>query len=596
MRNFSLNQKMFAVITVLLLGGAAIAFISLAKMADVRSYLQEITGVHLKRQLLISQIQLKFDAQSIVNKNIIIERSTEKKHALAQDLVNVSRELDQAIDDYERIASPDGRALAAKYREALTNLRGYNKQILELSEQGDDEEASRLTSEFTIPLRKEAERYVKEMHELTARKLMDLEASAKTSYEDASNQVLAISLMSLLLGVGLASFVLRSISRSINHVISSLRDNSTQVAASAQQIASSSSDLSQAASQQAASLEETSAAVEEMDSMVKQNAESSKNSVTVADASSSVASKGKKVVEGMIVAMNEINIANSKIMEQVTASNRSISDIVKVIAEISNKTKVINDIVFQTKLLSFNASVEAARAGEHGKGFAVVAEEVGNLAQMSGNAAKEISLMLDGSIVKVEGIVTETSSRVESLIAEGKAKVEAGSIVARQCGDVLDEIVRNFASVTSMVGDISSASEEQARGISEITKAMAQLDQVTQQNAAVSEEAASAAEELAAQAESMREVVQVLVHAIKGGRDASHFDQSKVRAVQPSLASEAVQPPATEKGAPGKLIQLRSNERRLNAHGPAVMAPGESRRVVGGASIPDENDPRFNEV
>jgi methyl-accepting chemotaxis protein len=79
-------------------------------------------------------------------------------------------------------------------------------------------------------------------------------------------------------------------------------------------------------------------------------------------------------------------------MNQINYSNEQMSEIVKVIQEIETKTKVINDIVFQTKLLSFNASVEAARAGEQGKGFAVVAEEVGNLAQMSGNAAKEISI------------------------------------------------------------------------------------------------------------------------------------------------------------------------------------------------------------
>lgn len=100
----------------------------------------------------------------------------------------------------------------------------------------------------------------------------------------------------------------------------------------------------------------------------------------------------------MIHSITEISESNDRIMSQVADGNRKISEIVQVISEIGNKTKVINDIVFQTKLLSFNASVEAARAGEHGKGFAVVAEEVGNLAQMSGNAAKEISDMLNGSV------------------------------------------------------------------------------------------------------------------------------------------------------------------------------------------------------
>jgi methyl-accepting chemotaxis protein len=239
----------------------------------------------------------------------------------------------------------------------------------------------------------------------------------------------------------------------------------------------------------------------------------------------------------MIQSMDAINASNNTIMQQVNRSNESMAGIVKVIEEIGSKTKVINDIVFQTKLLSFNASVEAARAGEHGKGFAVVAEEVGNLAQMSGNAAKEIGSMLEDSIQKVNQIVQETKASVEKLIAEGKETVESGSLVARQCGEVLEEIVHNVASVSSMAGEIASASQEQSRGISEITKAMGQLDQMTQQNAATSEECASAAEELSAQAESLKSSVGQLVQTINGGSGQQATTEVPAMAKAPRASS-----------------------------------------------------------
>src|SRR5690606_27092464 len=101
-----------------------------------------------------------------------------------------------------------------------------------------------------------------------------------------------------------------------------------------------------------------------------------------------------------------------------------------------------------------NASVEAARAGEHGKGFAVVAEEVGNLAQMSGNAAKEIGSLLEQSVHKVNEIVNETRTNVDRLMVEGKSTVERGMQVAQQCGSVLDEIVQNVSLVSSMASEI----------------------------------------------------------------------------------------------------------------------------------------------
>jgi len=251
--------------------------------------------------------------------------------------------------------------------------------------------------------------------------------------------------------------------------------------------------------------------------------------------------------------MAEIDQNNADIMEQVNSSNAQFSEIVNVIQEIGNKTKVINDIVFQTKLLSFNASVEAARAGEHGKGFAVVAEEVGNLAQMSGSAAEEISGMLQDSIQKVEKIVSETKTKVEKIVFEGKEKVSVGASVARQCGEVLDEIVSNVSSVSHMAGEISSASQEQAQGVQEITKAMNQLDTVTQQNAKTSNEVAGAAEELSTLADSLNGAVEQLLATIKGSEDATESSQS-----------------SAEDGSNGGVIQLVGRTRAEKPFRPAA--------------------------
>ena len=252
--------------------------------------------------------------------------------------------------------------------------------------------------------------------------------------------------------------------------------------------------------------------------MVEKNSENAEMSTSVANHSQDTAEKGKGVVQEMIVSIEQIDRSNTDIMTQIEASNRQISEIVKVISDIGTKTNVINDIVFQTKLLSFNASVEAARAGEYGKGFAVVAEEVGNLAQMSGDAAKEITDMLNESIRVVEGIVKDTQTRVESLVKVGKGKVEVGSNIAKRCGEVLSEIVTSVRSVSQMVGEISAGSHEQSKGVDEISKAIVQLDQVTQENSNSSQSFAETAERLSAQAAALKHSVQLLTQTLNGER------------------------------------------------------------------------------
>lgn len=338
--------------------------------------------------------------------------------------------------------------------------------------------------------------------------------------EKTNITILSVSFAMIVLSLVIGFYFANSTTKTMNEIVENLKGSAENVSSAATQIAASSEQLSQATTEQAASLQETSSSIEEINSMINSNTENAKQSEQSASLSLQSAEKGKETVEKMIRAIDKISESNSQIMIQIDQSNKEMEDIVKVINEIGTKTKVINDIVFQTKLLSFNASVEAARAGEMGKGFAVVAEEVGNLAAMSGAAAIEISQMLDSSVVKVDHIVKNSREKMSKLIADGKDSVEAGNIVAGQCGEVLNEIVSSVAVVTKSVGEISVASQEQAAGVHEITKAIAQLDQVTQENTSSAAESANAADSLSAQAERLKLLVQNLVVTMDGEKHA----------------------------------------------------------------------------
>jgi methyl-accepting chemotaxis protein len=575
MKNWSLNAKIGFVIGVLAVGAIVISYFGITKMSYINDNLTTLAHVDVKRDQKTGDI---LDAQRMVSlymRDAIIESDPVKIQKIQEQLLNAKKELQKAVNDYSEISAKEGKDLSTQYLAVLDKWYPVITDVMKLAKQNKAAEVSALREHEEAPLLEKVRAIVNQMNDLTAKRLTDAVKESNDSYIAARNLVTAISIFSIVAGMLLALVIMRSVSKSIDQVISNLNDNSSQVTSAAQQIAASSEQLSQAATEQASSLEETASSIEEMNSMVQKNSENARKSSEISTTSHESASKGKEVVQEMIRAIEDIN-----------ASNQQIAEIVKVIGDIGNKTKVINYIVFQTKLLSFNASVEAARAGEHGKGFAVVAEEVGKLAQMSGNAAKEISTMLDGSMLKVEGIVNET-----------KVKVETGTKIAQQCGEVLGDIVTNVSSVNQMVGEISTACQEQSQGVQEITKAMSQLDQVTQENASTSEEAASAAEELAAQAESLRGVVRMLVQTIKGGEQggAHHGGGSgfELAAQKPKEAH----PAAHAEG--GKVVHLKNSAAKKGGVKVASHHPqGPELKKAAGmeSSVPSEQDPRFNDV
>ncbi|MFM0344079.1 methyl-accepting chemotaxis protein [Paraburkholderia sp. RL17-347-BIC-D] len=250
----------------------------------------------------------------------------------------------------------------------------------------------------------------------------------------------------------------------LQRTIGEIRRSAESIASATQQIAAGNGDLSQRTEQQAASLQETAASMEELTATVKQNADNARQASGLAHNASEIATRGNDVVSRVIGTMGEIN-----------DSSRQIADIIGV----------IEGIAFQTNILALNAAVEAARAGEQGRGFAVVAGEVRSLAQRSGTAAKEIKQLISASVERVHN----------------------GSTLVQQAGTTMGEILQAVQRVTDIMGEIAAASEEQSSGISQVGRAVTQMDEVTQQNAALVEQAAAAAASLQDQAGRLRDTV-----------------------------------------------------------------------------------------
>lgn len=170
------------------------------------------------------------------------------------------------------------------------------------------------------------------------------------------------------------------------------------------------------------------------------------------------------------------------------------------IENIAEKTKLINEIVFQTKLLSFNASVEAARAGEQGRGFAVVAEEVGKLAQMSGNVSNEIASIVNSSLSTVKETVGQTKTKVAKLTGETIELTERNYKLVNQCDQIFGKIDNQITSTLELVEQINVASHEQLLGVNDLNSAILRLQEVADRNLLVASQAGEHSQEFSHQA------------------------------------------------------------------------------------------------
>ena len=321
--------------------------------------------------------------------------------------------------------------------------------------------------------------------------------------------------VTLALTLSLGFLVARRTTRPVMHTMAQMREGAEHVSCASSEIAAAAQRLSQGATEQAASLEESSASLEEISSMTRSTAESAGHAASTVAEAEQLAGAAQTALQGMVQSM--------------TAIEESSGRVAKII-------KTIDEIAFQTNILALNAAVEAARAGSAGMGFAVVADEVRALAQRSADAAKNTS-----------GIIAES-------IAAAQDAFKRVDDVKRSISAVNQTSMR----VRLLVDGIADASRQQATGVEQVTRAVAEMERVTLTTAATAQQSAAASEELNAQALNTFDMVHALASAIGGGGGAA---PSRPQTASPAAGSQtgrrtAQTPPAARTARPASQDEL----------------------------------------
>ena len=501
----------FGLLLVMLISMAAMAGKQISVIHDALDYYTANTTPSLQA---VKSWQDKVSAIRMLQAQHLMTVSGDEMTVLEGAIDQAYSQLNTTLADHEKLLTGDeDRELWKNVMETTSRsmtdwskLKAVSRQSLE--DPSTSEQARRLFTGKSERLFKATALAIEKEWEFKSGVASQLTQDGTHTFEQSLMMLGIACGVALVVGVGAAMFVMRSIARQMGgepaevarialaiaegdlslqiplqahdhssvmsamatmqarlaSLVGEVRQSSDSIATGSAEIATGNSDLSHRTEDQATDLQQTVRSVEQLSNTVKHNADTAEEANRVASSASASAVAGGNAVAQVVTTM-----------QGIAASSRTISDI----------TGVIDSIAFQTNILALNAAVEAARAGEQGRGFAVVASEVRSLAHRSAEAAKEI----------------------KKLIGDNVDKVEAGARQVNEAGLSIQGIVTQVQHVSQLISEIHSATSHQYQGIGEVSNAVARIDQATLQNAALVEQSSAAAESLRVQAVRMTEMV-----------------------------------------------------------------------------------------
>ncbi len=517
MRQLKLSVKLwggFAIVLVLL---CAVGYVGVSRLGHLSEEVNDVANIRVPELIVLYDIMEDFDMMARTVRSLPLTSDPEMNKSLKEAYYKAKEELlQQDIPTLEKmLVTAKGKEQVVLIKASVADVIVLNDKAVEAGAANRNEEAADIVIKQIVPVQAKFLKCLKDFQENLAKTSKQDAADAVNAATTGRITMIVIALVALAVGIVIAFFLVRGITRPLNRVIAGLSDGADQVAAAASQVSTAGQSLAEGTAEQASALEETSSSMEEMSSMTKRNADNAAEAKALTHESKEVVEKVDGQMKGMV--------------DAVQAINKSSEETGKII-------KTIDEIAFQTNLLALNAAVEAARAGEAGAGFAVVADEVRNLAMRAAEAAKNTSSLIEDTIKAVQKGNELTTATQEAF----KENAE----LAMKVGQLVDEI--------------ASASEEQSRGISQVSTAVLEMDKVTQATAANAEESAAAAEELNAQAEQMKVYVGDLITLV-GGSGASKATLSSAPKVSSGLRKTLAKRVSRKSVDAEKIIPLKDD-------------------------------------
>lgn len=530
-----LNTKLFVSVFVIGLLTVLSTGVVLYSQHQVSAEYQKIADDNFPKVKLLNEMIAKFREIRIhVRSMPLIGNSPEdvKRHVkdsilAVEDFLKSKEELEKFNFDEKGVES------LKRINLAWTEFFTFGGGLLKLVESGRPEDFQQMATEVKDICPVKAAKVIVEIKEFLKHQDVRFQTVLKEAKDEQWESLLISSasaalLFLLILGAGYAFS--KSLSKRLERLTAELKESAFQIRSGEENLSQSSNRLSSSTDKNLSALQRTSAATTEISATLQKDAELVSKSQSLTSDTVREVQSGKSLMGKMRESVTEID-KSRKVMEgHIRKQDEDLKKIADLFVEIDSKTNVINEIVFQTKLLAFNASVEAARAGENGKGFSVVAEEIGNLASMSGEAAKEISLLLKNSKDQVSDIVETTKVNFDESLERTSGNVSICFKRTEECELSFESILKNVDFLKGMTDQISRSALEQKSGVEEIDKAMQLLEADFRSNVDISQSVMESRNKLGAEASQLGQIANQLSQFVFGqttGHSHSEADQGQ---------------------------------------------------------------------